>query len=319
MMLIIPVANGVLPQPDGGRITGAFMMEQGGKLLTEIGIGHDVLICPWVVDDQLLYPVGVIARLADMRIEVVANPEGEDIPVLAVVLEGRGHARWHTLSAVGNRLLSRDVELLNFKNTRKEYPVISGAGWMPAGGYTEFRDAADIPVTIYGTDLETGQEVKMTANLGGLVAQEQAHTIEHAIIRALRVYGLCTARTLADALFKETQELKQSVETSIRYALPEALGVTATGACGNPMTSLAQFYLAQEFIDNIAAGKRLDEALTKARRSAMSQLTQDIGMTLRPGLRTLQGLKKGMSHDDTPLKVEISKKVIARFPFEPWE
>jgi hypothetical protein len=118
---------------------------------------------------------------------------------------------------------------------------------------------------------------------------------------------------------QETSELKQSVETSIRFSLPEALGVTRSGACGNPMTNLARFYLAREFVSNVEAGRSLNESLTKARRRTMSQLTQDLGLTMQPGLRALQGLKKGMSHDDTPLKINICKKVIGRFPFDPWE
>lgn len=189
---------------------------------------------------------------------------------------------------------------------------------MPAGGYTEFRSKTDIPVTLYGTDLESGKEVSIKANLGGLVEQEHAHTIEHAVIRALKTYGLCTAKTLLEAMTKETAELKHSVETSIKYNLPEVLGLTASGACGNPMTSLAQFYLAQTFVSNVAAGNSLTESLTKARRATMSKLTQDLELTMQPGVRVLQGLKKGMSHDDTPLKIEICKKVIGRFPSDPW-
>jgi hypothetical protein len=50
----------------------------------------------------------------------------------------------------------------------------------------------------------------------------------------------------------------------------------------------------------------------------MSQLTQDLGLTMQQGVRVLQGLKKGMSHDDTPLKIDICKKVIGRFPLDPW-
>ncbi len=189
---------------------------------------------------------------------------------------------------------------------------------MPAGGFTEFRDRTDIPVTIYGTDLETGQAVSIRANVGGLVTQEQAHTVEHGIIRALHTYGLCTARTLLDSIARETDELKQSVELGLRFALPEVLGRTATGACGNPMTNLAQFFLAREFIDNVAAGKSLPRSLHDARQRTMSHLTGDLGITMDRGLRALQGLKKGMSHDDTRLRVETGKRVIGKFPLDPW-
>lgn len=316
---IMPVANGILPRPDGGQITGMFVLEQGGRILSDLGIGRELLICPFSVDDQELYPVGVVARIADMWSENYPTENGEDIPVVIAVLEGRGHARWHSYQAAGAYLISRDVEFLHFKMTRKEYPVISGAGWMPEGGYTEFRDKHDIPVTIYGTDIQSGQEVSLKGNLGGLVELEQAHTIEHAVIRALRVYGLCTAKTLRDSIGKETDELKKSVEYSIKYTMPEALGITASGACGNPMTNLAQVYLAQEFVNNVSMGKNLNESIESARKATMSQLVQDMNITMRQDLRALQGLKKGMSHDDTLLSLEVYKKVIGRFPFEPWE
>ena len=144
-----------------------------------------------------------------------------------------------------------------------------------------------------GTDLQTGRKVSLTGNLGDLVGQDQAHTIEHAIIRALRTFGLCTAKTLISAMAREGEELQRSVETSIKYALPEALGLTATGACGNPMTNLAQLYLSTDMLDSLSAGKNLDEALYHARRKVMSQLTEDMGLTMQPGLRAAQGMKTG--------------------------
>jgi hypothetical protein len=317
-MLILPVANGILPRPEGGRVKGLFNMDQGGRLLLEAGAGHDVLLCPWMMDAGALYPIGVIGRIIDISLERAADESGREIAVAIAAIEGRGHARWHFLEATGPFVFSRSVERMDFRVTRKEYPSVSGAGWVPAGGYTEFRGKDDIPVTIYGTDIMSGHKVSMTANLGGLVSEEHAHTIEHAMIRALNTYGLCTARTLTEAMAKETKELKASVENSIRFTMPEILGVTESGSCGNQMTNLAQFYLAQEFVEQVAAGKTALESLAKARKTAMSQLTQDLGLTMQQGLRVLQGLKKGMSHDDTPLKIETCKKVIRRFPLEPW-
>lgn len=317
-LMILPVANGVLPRPDGGRIQGAFVLEQGGVLLNQAGKGRDILVCPWIADSAALYPVGVVARIVDIEAQTIVDETAGEMQVIIVVLEGRGHARWHSLRHANEFVFSTDIEQLNFYEMRKEYPVISGAGWQPAGGSTEFRAKSDIPVTIYGTDLATGQQISISANLGGLVEQEQAHTIEHAIIRALRVYGLCTVRTLLDSMMKETDELKKSIEYSIQFAMPEFLGRTATGACGNAMTNLAQFYLTKGFIDNLGAGKSLDESLQKARRSTMSQLSSELGLTMGRDFRTLQGLKKGMSHDDTPLKLDICKRVLSRFPYEPW-
>ncbi|MDR3560014.1 MAG: hypothetical protein P4N59_01045 [Negativicutes bacterium] len=318
MTLILPVANGVLPNPHGGTITGVFIFEQGGEALVRAGSDQDILICPWIPESENLYPVGVLARLAKVWTQTMPDPSGQDCPVLMAVLEGRGHARWHHLQAKGPYIVADGVERLNFKATRQEYPAISGAGWQPAGGFTEFRDASDIPVTVYGTDLETGQEVSIRGNLGGLVTQQQAHTIEHGIIRALGTYGLCTPRTLLDSISRETDELKKSVEYGLRFAMPEVIGRTSTGACGNPMTNMAQFYLARDFVDNVTAGKSLNRSLFDAKRSAMSQLTDELDLTMHQGIRALQGLKKGMQHDDTPLKVEICKKVIRRFPLEPW-
>jgi hypothetical protein len=251
--------------------------------------------------------------------QTAVDAAGREMPVLLAVLEGRGHARWNTLRVEGGFVCSPDVEAMNLKAMRKEYPAISGAGWVPAGGFTEFRDETDIPVTVYGSDIESGEAVSISANVGGLVAKEQAHTVEHGIIRALRTYGLCTPRTLLGAMARETDELKKSVEFGLRFALPEIIGRTATGACGNPMTNLAQFYLAREFVDNVAAGKSLHRSLFDARQRAMSRLTGDLGLTMRRDLRAAQGLKKGMSHDDTPLRVETAKKVIGRFPAAPWE
>lgn len=319
-MLIMPVANGILPRPDGGKISGAFVLEQGGRLLAAAGVGEDILLCPWIVDEQKLYPVGVIARLAEAAEKMIPHPEGAaPIAVMMFCLEGRGHARWQSLQLRGGLLFAADITRMQFRHSRKDYPVISGAGWLPEGGSTEFRDPSDIPVSLYGKDLETGRRIGFSGNLGGLVSQEQAHTIEHSIIRALRTFGLCTAKTLLAAIENEGRELQQSVETSIRYALPEVLGLTATGVCGNPMTSLAQMYLTTDILDNLSAGQAMDEALLQARRKTMSQLTQEIGLTTRPEFRAAQGMKQGMKHDDTPLRLQTAKNVIARFPLSPWE
>lgn len=318
-IVIMPVANGILPKPGGGKITGMFVMENGGHILSNLGIGRELMVCSVSADTQELYPVGVVAKILDLWEQTYSGESGEEIPIVMAVIEGRGHARWHTLDTVGTYLISKDIELLDFKKTRKEYPVISGAGWIPEGGYTEFRDKRDIPVTLYGIDIESGQKVSISGNLGGLVELEQAHTIEHAMIRALRVYGLCTPKTLIESIGKETDELKKSVEFSIKYTMPEALGITASGACGNPMTNLAQFYLAQNFVANVSLGKSLNESIIKARKATMSQLVQDMDITMQQGLRVLQGLKKGMSHDDTLVGMKTYKKVIGRFPFDPWE
>jgi hypothetical protein len=317
MVLVLPVANGVMPKPDGGQVTGAFFSPQDSQVFSQL-TGQDILICPWLVEEQTLYPVGVLARLLRTWNQPVADAAGQEHSLVMAVVEGRGHARWHSLQTQGLFLFTSGVEQVDLKMMRSEYPAVSAAGWLPQGGFTEFRADTDIPVTLYGTDLETCREVSVTANLGGLVTQEQAHTVEHGMLRALKTYGLSTPRTLLDSLRRETEELKRSVDWGIKFNMPEIFGKTATGACGNPMSNMAQFYLTQDFLDNLSTGKSVDRSLYEARRSTMSQLTDELGLTMNTGVRVLQGLKKGMRHDDTPLKVEVCKNIIRRFPFEPW-
>ncbi|MBP2650351.1 MAG: hypothetical protein H6Q74_1176 [Firmicutes bacterium] len=314
-MLILPVSNGILPNPNSGKMVGAFAAVNEDKVVAKAG--QDVLVCPLIMDNGSLYPVGVVARILNIWMQQAYDSAGHEVATVLAVLEGHGCARWHTLRVAGNNIFSTDLEAINLKAMRKEYPTISGAGWIPAGGFTEFRDKTDIPVTIYGANLEDGRGVSIRGNLGGLVSAEQAHTIEHGIIRSLHTYGICTSRTLQTEMAKETAELKQSVEWGMRFAMPEIIGRTSTGACGNPMSNLAQFYLTQELIDSVANGKSVRESLDNARRSTMSQLTSDLGLTTASGIRVLEGLKKGMRHDDTQLKMELLKKIIMRFPIEP--
>ncbi len=317
-MIMMPVANGILPRPNGGRITGMFIKEYGGNLLCEVGVGKDVFVCPWIVDEQGLYPIGVICRILNITNQIAVDEDNNEIPVVMAVLEGQGHARWNSINTVGSYLISDDIEYINFKTNRSEYPVISGAGWIPTGGFTEFRGKTDIPVIIYGNDLMSNRQVTITANLGGLVSEEKAHTIEHSVIRALRTYGICSAKTLIESMEKESTELKQSLEYSIRWSMPELLGVTGSGVCGNPMTNLAKFYLTKDLIQNIRLGKSYADSMQAARNRTMSKLTEDLNITMDSGLRVMQGLKKGMRHDDSPLKIELCKKVIIKFPFDPW-
>ena len=318
--LLIPVVNGVLPRPGGGRAVGGFV-DRGGTAGLEPG--REVFVCPLTPQDGTLYRVGVLAKVADVRRQVpipasVAATGSEPMAIVALVLEGVVHARWSKLQFVHTALHVDGLEALDFKSMRGEYPVVSGACWLPQGGFTEFRSLADIPVTIYGNDIEHNAPVQIAANLKGLVSQETAHTIEHAMIRSLRTYGLCTARTLQEAMRRETEELTWSVEKSMRFALPEVLGQTQAGACGNPMTHLAQFYMFQELSDQIKQNDMTAFSMDKARRAVMSRLTGELGLTSEPGLRALQGLKKGMAHDDSPLGADLCKKILRRFPLEPW-
>ena len=176
----------------------------------------------------------------------------------------------------------------------------------------------DLPMTIYGVEYESGNEVSLSGNVGGLLSPEQAHTIEHAIIRSLQKYAMCTPKTLAKAVLEEGRELKRSVEIGYKLRRPEVFGVTSSGACGNPLTNLAQFYLAKEMVESIDEGYSIIESMETARRKALSKLTDELELTTEIGLRALQGLKKGMLHDDSPIAQKYTKRVLRRFPPSPW-
>ena len=317
--LLIPVVNGILPRPGGGRSLGGFVERTQG-LQPQFETGESVFVCPVLPLDGSLYRIGVVAKVLDVRRQLFEVPGGEPISFISIMLEGVSHARWETLTTDQGFVRVQGIELQDFRRMRDAYPVVSGAGWTPQGGFTEFRSLGDIPVTLYGTDTERDSAVSMTGNLRGLVSLESAHTVEHAMIRSLRTYGLCTARTLQEAMRAETEELTWSVEKSMRYALPEVLGNTQAGSCGNPMTNLANFYMFQELSEQFAEnGDVGGVAVQRARRTVMSRLTGELGLTTEPGIRALQGLKKGMKHDDSPLSQELCKKILARFPLEPWQ
>ena len=315
--LLIPVVNGILPRPGGGRAMGGFLAGTPEQTLP-LESGDHVFICPLLSATGSLYRVGVLATVTDICRQQLDMPGHDPVPFLSVLVEGNTHARWDTLSLQRGAVMAEDLEPQDFRKMRSDYPVVSGAGWAPQGGFTEFRSLGDIPVTLYGYDIETNLPVELSGNLRGLVSLEAAHTIEHAMIRSLRTYGLCTARTLQEAMRDETNELTWSVEKSMRYALPEVLGNTQAGVCGNPMTNMAQFYMFRELSEQSRNGAVGEDALGKARRSVMSRLAGELGLTTEPGLRALQGLKKGMMHDDSPLSLDLCKKILARFPLEPW-
>ena len=315
---LMPVTNGILPRPGGGLISGLFANDGSGQLPEILSSGTELLVCPLSVETSELYPIGVLGRIVEVQNRDVQGSDGKSMKVAMVVIEGQEHIRWRRLKRSGYLLSVDEAESVDFKAMRSDYPVVSGAGWIPQGGFTEFRGADDIPVTVYGQDLMTGQQVSIRGNLRGLTTPEQAHTIEHSLIRSLHTFGLCTAKTLHEAMQMETVELKKSLERSFRFNLPETIGVTASGACGNPMTNLARFYLGRQLADNLGAGQNLASALGNARRKTMSKLVGDLSLTTDPSLRVMQGLKKGMAHDDSKLKLDLCKNIVARFPFDPW-
>ena len=60
------------------------------------------------------------------------------------------------------------------------------------------------------------------------------------------------------------------------------LGQTQGGACGNPMTYLAQAYFNETFWPNWKREKMPLTAVAKARKSAMSQVMEDLDLTGDP-------------------------------------
>jgi len=319
-LFVVPVINGVLPRPGGGEITGIFLDPYTAQLLSEAGEGSRVLLCPVDAESERVYPAGVVVRVNQMWAQdVYIQGPGTRIKALFARVSGEERARPGQLVAHGRLMVSHGLRPLDFSELRsQDYPVIDGAGWQPLGGFTDLKAAKDIPMTIYGVDYESGSEVSISGNVGGVVSVEQAHTIEHAVIRCLQKYSMCTSKTLASAIRQEGREHRQSMEVGYKLNLPEVFGVTSSGSCGNPMTNLAQFYLAKEMVEGIEDGQSLLESVDTARKKALSKLTEELELTTDLGLRTLQGLKKGMLHDDSPVAQKYLKRVLKRFPASPW-
>jgi hypothetical protein len=319
-MFLVPVINGVLPRPDGGEVTGIFLDPYTAGLLTQAGEDSIVLLCPYDAQTERVYPAGVTARVQSMWFQdVYVEGPGSRVTALFASVEGQERVKPDRIESHGRYMVASGVKPIDPSALRgQDYPVIDGAGWQPLGGHTELKSPADIPVTIYGVEYETGGQVEITGNIGGIVSPEQAHTIEHAVIRSLQKYSMCTAKSLAQAIYAEGQELRRSVEIGYKMERPEIFGVTSSGACGNPLTNLAQFYLAKEMISGLENGHSLLESVETARKKALSKLTEELELTTEYGLRALQGLRRGMLHDDSPIAQKHLKRVLKRFPSSPW-
>jgi hypothetical protein len=315
--ITIPVLNGTLPRWDGGVINGLFFDLFYMRVLKKIGVGGEIFLCPFSSDSRSFYPVGVIGKIEDIQVKRFERLN--NIPGMLVKIRGMDRAKAKDFFMSGMEIVARGVENFDIKKTIiNGYPLICGAGWRPAGGYTEMKSPKDIAITIYGWDLESGKEVKIKGELGSLVSPEKAHTVEHGIIRSLQQYAMCTPKTLWESLKIEADELKRSVEIGFKFRLPEALGVTSSGMCGNPMTNMAHFYLSQEFLKGLKQGHNLVDSLDRARGKTMSRLVNEMDISSRQGIRALQGLKKGMVHDDSKGPLSTLKKIIYRFPLNPW-
>lgn len=315
---VLPVVNAMLPRPQGGTLKGIVLDAYSAMVLTRNGAGKSLLLCPWDARANRPYHVGVVAYCRNLYARTQVNAKNQTCQVMYAQFEGQDRASVHTFTKKRGIIYGDDVEQLDFKAMRADYPVMCGAGWRAAGGFTDCGSLHDIPVVIEGIDCENESTVRISGNLGGLVSTEQAHTVEHAIIRSLNVYGLCTAKTLINCASEESAELKQSVEWGMRLGRPDFFGVTESGACGNPLTSAAQIYMMEEFSSSMEEGRSISASVEQARRKTMSRLTTELELTTQSGLRVLQGLKKGMFHDDTPLSLDKGKKILKRFPSSPW-
>ncbi|KXG77912.1 hypothetical protein AN618_07200 [Fervidicola ferrireducens] len=315
----LPITNGVLPRINGGNMTGLFLEPYFSKMLLKAGKGREIFLFPMSLEDREFYPVGVMARIEELWIErVVPN---KNIVGLFARVSGMERYKAGGFEFHDEGLVAYNLERIDLTELRESgYPVICGAGWRPAGGYTTFgSDRKSMEITIYGWEYETGKKVAIVARLSREeIEPQQAHTVEHAIIRSLKNYALCTPKTLRVCMQREAEELKWSVEVGIAHKLPEVFGVTGSGVCGNPMTRMTSIYLGEELRKQLKKGLDIFESLSEARKKTLSRITQDLDISTERGVRALQGLKKGMFHDDSPVEMRNLKKILMRFPQDPW-
>lgn len=316
---VLPVMNAVLPKL-GGRTSGIVLEPGLMKTVMRLGVGGEVFVAAVPPDSVSIYQVGVVCKIRKVYLEPIYR---DALPTvvqgLFVELEGMMVARANSFSLNGQSLHLERPDPIDFKALRPSYPVISGLGWSPLGGCTEARSPQDIEITIYGVGADGEEGVFVHGNVGGIISLEQAHTVEHAIIRSLKSYGLCSPRTLLAAWREETGELKASIEAGFKYKAPELFGLTESGACGNPLTHLAHFYMAQEFWKGVEQGNNVVASLETARVKTLSHIASELEISSDAGLRILQGLKKGMQHTDEPAMEKTINKVLNVFPVSPWD
>lgn len=318
-LLVIPVVNAVLPYHAGGTVVSVFLDQRSAMAVQTAGIGGSVLVLPYIPERNQLYKLGVLARIEELWVDrVFLNSPCNLSYALFARLLGRGRYSATRLGVVDGFIMAeaKPVDLDAYR--AKGYPSIDGSGWQAVGGDTELKGISDLPVRLYGYDLRDGREVEIVGNLGGLVTPEAAHTIEHAIIRSLHKYAICTARTLAECIEEEGRELRASIDAGFRYKRPEVFGVTSTGMCGNPLTNLAQVYLMEELMQNLEEGQGFEDGLEDARLKTLSRVTSDLEISTSPFLRIGQALKRGMSHEDNRLSQSLLRRVVACFPPNPW-
>lgn len=319
-VMAIPVVNGVLPRAIDGLVQGVFLDPFTTGMLRDVGQDGSVFMAPFACDDGDLFPIGVIGRIEALW----AGPVYVGVPpqprtALFAVVRGLGRGRASGFAIQGQALIAGGVREIDFGRLRDEgYPVICGGGWEPGGGTTDQSPGSGLTVEISGTDVSDGCAVSIHGRLEGLVSPYQAHTIEHGIIRSLAQYGLVSPRTLTRSIKREGEELRASVERGFRDELPEVFGVTSSGACGNPLTHLARFFMVRDLFERLKAGDDVLPSITRARKKALSELSDVLRIDTGEGIRIVQGLHRGMRHDDTPLTPRVLARVLARFPTDPW-
>jgi len=315
-MPVLPVLNGAIPRRSG-EITGVFL-DKASRQVFRSGRGSLVLLLPFNYRSGL-YPVGTAVSIEDVwQQPVIAAPSFDIVDALFVRVSGKATVKAGGIRFQNGSLRARDIEKLDLKELRTVYPLIDGAGWSPVEGSTEARSPQDIRVTVFGVSHE-GEEVLLSANLGGLVTAETAHTIEHAVIRSLQRHAMVTPKTLRECMKEETDALKASLSVGYSLKMPEIFGVTSSGMCGNPLTGLARFYVSEDLRRNLEGGASFARSLEDARLSALSKVTGDLDLTTRRGDRIMQGLKMGMMHDDSPQESDTLRSVLRRFPLSPWD
>jgi len=302
-----------------------FMDPYAARVVHKVGASGEVFLVPYSPGEDRLYPVGVVALLQEAWMQpVFLRDPAENTPVRKVValfarVVGQGRFRAATFWRQGYFLMAGKLEPVDVAALRANgYPVLDGAGWQPMGGQTLTKGAGDVQVTVQGFEFQGGQEVSLSGNVGGLISPERAHTVEHGLVRALNQYCFCTPRVLAAAVAQEGLELQMSLQMGFQLRRPEIFGMTQTGACGNPLSNLAYFYLAQELIERLQEGEPFGRSLEAARNLTLSRLVEDLELTDRAPFRVPRALKHGMFHDDTPLGMAVLKRVLARFPATPW-
>lgn len=317
--LVLPVLNGILPKQNG-RVKGFFVDPFSITVLNYVGVGGLTLLCPYVSEREEIYRVGMLARIIDLEVQRVYWEEvGGDKKALVATALGLERARASSLAVEKGVLIAEDVEPIDLKSLRcKGYPAICGAGWRVTGGSTEMKSPRDLRIRINGISCEDGSNLGLEAQVGGKVSPELAHSVEHAIVRSLEEYAICTPKTLLECLGEETKELKSSLEYGFRFRIPEVFGVTKAGFCGNPLTNLAQAYIAQGVIKGVTQGSSFARSLMDARRTTLSRLAAEFAVSTDAGVRAVQALKKGMLHDDSPIDRKKAEAILFAFPPDPW-